>query len=127
MALARRIKSDQTYSQLIPGMVSAFFGRHGVGVRYRPGVASALTPPGAVSTDAQKRLAWLYKQVVPTLEWLEEWYDRTELIELLFGGRSPDSLVMKGGSDDPVLASYDEWTVDSEVRRRMLQRHTDGE
>lgn len=84
--LTRRIAAGQFTTPQVSAMVAGWFGSHGVGVRYRPGLADAFAPIGAMGTDVEKRLGWLRHAVVPTLQWLMTWYSEEELHAFLFNG-----------------------------------------
>jgi hypothetical protein len=96
-SLAKRIESGELEAPEISALVAGWFRRHGADVRYRPGVADAFTSIGAIPTDVQKRLKWLREAVIPSLEWLKQWYSEDDLHAFLFGGVQLPDVTDEGG------------------------------
>jgi len=67
----------------VSSLVHHWFVDRGINVRYRPGVASALSPIGAPHSDLDSRLSWLLAQVRPVVSRCLEHVDRETLGEIL--------------------------------------------
>jgi hypothetical protein len=101
-SLTKRIASGELQATEISALVAGWFRRHGAVVRYRPGVANAFAPIGALHSDVATRLKWLKESVAPSLRWLQQWYSEEELHAFLFAGVQLHEVDDEGGGDSRV-------------------------
>jgi hypothetical protein len=58
-----------------------------------------------VDSDAQRYVAWLKHQVSPGLRRVQEWYDRADLIALLFDGLALEDIRPRSRKEEVPLPS----------------------